>query len=320
MRFSTVKALWISSGVILAAVIAFQAGRGLFESKRFPPFLSKTKDPENNIVQISIERLFFDKITLEKNAQAWRMTSPVDYPVQDNAVKDMVQALASAVVEEKISERKDKFLDFELDQARSIRLTVRNSRGKTALDGRIGKQLSGSWDRSYFAFEGSSTAYVVKGLPRYYFEKRPNDLRSRLMFEASKERVAAVILSAGKKSVAIKRDGNVWKVGGKPAKEDKVGEIIGMFGFLEANDFAEPWETKDGLKKLGLEGRPATIAAKIETLDGKKYELLIGHKKDTMYFAKLADQPVIWKLADWKVSPLLIKEDDLRAAKTSSSN
>ncbi|MBI4668275.1 MAG: DUF4340 domain-containing protein [Elusimicrobia bacterium] len=311
MRHKTVKTLWILSGLIFAAVLLVHTGRAVLQYRRMPRFLKHTKNPAKDISQITIERFFFEKIVLDKKGDVWRMTMPEDYAVQETVLKDMTDSLASAVVEEKISERKDRFLDFELDEARGIKLTVKNVKEQMLFQGKIGKQILGSWDRSYFAFDGSSAVYVVKGLSRFSFEKRPQDIKSRLIFEAPQDKISSIAVAAKNKTLVLIKEGAVWKIRGKPVKQDKASAMAGIFTRLEANDFPEPFETAGGLKKLGLEGRPKTAQVQIKLNDGKTYEILIGEKKDTMYFAKLPENPAVWKLADWKVSPLLAKEAEL---------
>ncbi|MBI4062982.1 MAG: DUF4340 domain-containing protein [Elusimicrobia bacterium] len=312
MRSKTVKILWISAGAIFIFSLIARLGRGVFESKRLPVFIQDARHLERDLAEIRVARFPFGESVLAKQGDSWRLISPSDYPADQTSVKEMMDALKSASLEEKISQNADRLADFELDAARAIALSLKNKKGELILNGRIGKQVLGSWDRSYFSFAGSSAVYIAKGLPRYQFDKRPDELRSRLVFAAPGESLTALTLEvAPRKPIRLVKTGDSWKIAAKTVKEDKANEIFGIFSFLEANEFADAVEMAQGLKKLGLEGKPGALKAKLELAGGKKYELWIGNKKDTVYYAKLADSPTIWKLAEWKVAPLLTKETDL---------
>ncbi len=305
--------------MMLIFLLAVQVGRGVLDYKRMPAFARHTKNLAKDATTLNVERLA-EKIVLEKKDGVWTLASSQNYPAQESTVNDILAALGSAELEERVSSRSDRFADFELDDVRSIKFSAKNEAGRVLAAGRMGKQVLGSWDRSYFAPQDASAVYIVKGLPRYQLDKSAIDFKTRVILEAPKDKISSVVIHSGRTTLAIKKDGAAWKVNGKNAKEDKVADILKGLGQFEANDFAEPFEVAGGLKKLGLEKKPSEALVKILMTDGKAYELWIGEKKDTLYFAKLSDRPTIWKLGEWKVTPLKAKEADLVATASSVSS
>lgn len=316
MRSKTLVKLWIATGALLSFAVVAYFVREIRDFKRMPEFLKGVKESKD-ITALKMERLG-ETIELEKKDGQWYLVSPENYPAQENVVTEIVTALLGSELEERISTRPDRFADYELDDARSIRFWAQTAGGKTAAAGKLGKQVPGSWDRSYFSPENTSDIYIVRGLPRYSLDKRLSDFKSRLILSAPQDKISSIQIESGASRLAVRYESGSWKVNGKAAKEDKIKEIVGMFAALEANDFAEPQETALGLKKLGLEKKAKEALVRIAMTDGKSYELWIGDKKDALYFARLAGQPTIWKLAEWKVTPLKVKEKDLTAAKKAS--
>ncbi|MBI4370314.1 MAG: DUF4340 domain-containing protein [Elusimicrobia bacterium] len=317
MSSRALKYFWIAAILLFILVLAIKMGQGLWGWKAAPVFLRHVKNVEEEIVIIKLMRQQ-EKIVLEKKNGAWRLSSPEDYSVDEPSVQAMIEAAASAVVEERVTRRAEKHGELAVDQDHAIALSLKTAAGKTAVAGAIGKQLLGSWDRSYFKFDGKNDVYIIKGLPRYQFDKSLRELKSKKILEAPQGQIASIAVEHGKKYFLLKRSGENWLVNSRPAKTEAALNIVHVFTLLEANDFAGAEELGQGLKALGLGGKPKEARVKIALVNGQNFELWIGAKKDTLYFAKLAGQTSIWKLADWKVSPLKVTESDLKASKKSS--
>lgn len=305
MTSKTSRFFWIAGLLLFVFILGVKGMSRFWQAREKPVFIADTNAFEKSLTELSLEKSK-EKIVLKKKENAWRLALPEDYPTEEARVKEIIDALKGASLEDRISQRKDKLESFDLEGDRSISIEAKDDQGKTLLKGFLGKQLLGHWDRLYWRSGQGDGVYVLKGIPRYYFERTVKDFKSKLILEAPKEHVSKLELVFPKaKAYVLARDGATWKISGREAKKEKADDILNTFQRLEANDFAEPAEVALGLKKLGLEPKAKELTVKIFLSDGKAHELLIGAKKDTLYFAKLKDNPTIWKLAEWKVNPLL---------------
>ncbi|GEM_PF-7123858 len=305
MERKIVRFFWVAAIVIFILVIGGKVLQGFLSNHSRAVFLPNPKLFDQTLSELVVEKSG-EKIVFTKKGDTWALSAPENYPADGSQVQQVIDSLKSASLEDHLSSRKEKFKDFGLEGEEVIAFSAKDGTGRMLLHGFLGKQMVGQWDSVYYRGDGSDDIYVLKGLNRYLFERNSKDFRSKLILEAPKDKISKVELVYSKGSpVLLVRDGVSWKMGSKAAKEEKVNEILGAIQRLEANDFAPTLELAQGAKKLGFEPKAKTMTVKISLSDGKVFELLIGDKKDSFYYAKLKDQPAVWKLVEWKVKPLL---------------
>lgn len=303
MNAKTLKFFWLAAlGLVVLTISVKTLGQGLKKRKQ-PIFIKTGKNLKEEIHGLEIEK-FGEKIILQKKEGRWRMLEPEVYPARETSVIEIIDALARAKIGVKISSHKDKFSDFHLDQARGVAITVKDPAGKQLVKGMIGNAVAGRWDSVYFAFDGAGEIYMLEGLNRFSFERAVWEYKDRAILAVSLDQLSYLKVSYGKTQYRLDYDGKDWKVGGKPAEQKKAMEIANLFTAYEANAFPTAQELAQGLKALGLEGKPKEALVVIGLKDGARHELWIGAQKDSLYYVKLKGKETIWKVTDWKIKPL----------------
>lgn len=310
MTPKTVFGLWVASAILLAGMAGSHVFTRIGATRSRAVFLAAS-DPAGDITEISIESLT-ERILLKKRQEGWMMLSPEEYPADAATVEALIKALGSARIEDKIG-GVEKASDFDLDDARALKLTVKNKKGRTLAEGKVGKAVAGNFQRCYYWPEGSRDIYTLL-LPRYQLDLKAAVLKDRVILSVSKDKIASLEIRRGREILSVIPIADSWKINGRQGREEKVAEIITALNRLDAVDFVSASELSVGLKKFGLEKEPKTLTLTVNLTEGKSYVLLIGERRDSYYFAKLAAKPTVWRVAEWNVAPMLVPLKELTLA------
>ena len=175
MRPRTVRFFYLASLILFISVAGSRVLTYLGARKSEVMLLESIKD-SSDIAEIILQKPS-ERIVLKRVGSLWKLTEIGEALADPGVVRDMVDALFQARVEEKVSARKERASDFDLDDSHAIKLSAKDLSGVTLIQGRLGKQVTGSFDRSYFAFEGSNEIYIVK-LARYKLDQTSSALKA----------------------------------------------------------------------------------------------------------------------------------------------
>jgi len=315
MRSSTVRGLWIAAAVVLAGLGFWKMGERSLAGLGQPKFFRHTKSPAKDIREIQVARS--GEILILKRGEHWELTSPEIYKADSNQAEEAVSALAQAKLEERVSSRPEALGDFDLLGGKAIGLSVKDEKGRVLAAGRLGKVVTGSFERTYFTLEGSSEVHILR-LARYHFDRGANDWKDRVIVEIAPSDIVSLDIRKGDARSYLEVKGSSWTVNGKIANQEKARDLVNALSRFEASEFASTSEAADPAK-LGLGAKPKELSLSIRRRAGPADTLRIGALKDSMYYAQIAGKPTVWKVSEWRVRSISVKPADLEASPSKSS-
>lgn len=248
-------------------------------------------------------------VVLERRAERWHMTSPVEYIADKYASETLQRKLEELQFGDLITERKEKHLAFEVTKEKAVRVQV--SDGKASLaDFYLGKSESGF---TMFRLHGEDKVHQAVGFLRSTFDKEPRLWRDRRISSAKRDDVRQVSFATPAGTATLKRDGAKapWTVVSAPIALPKLDEAainnaLAALQSLSAHDFDDKISAKDA----GLDPPHASIALTLE--GGKSAQLLVGKKGKESYWVKAGDKPQIFTLKHYSLKALLLRPVDLK--------
>ena len=244
--------------------------------------------------------------TLQFVGREWRITSPLSTRADQNAVQNLLAEVRKMNVPESTWGGAEKHAEYELDEARALRVELFGKGGQRLSAFFIGKEDKG---QTYLRKVGDSKVYKTYGLNRAAFAKTPDAWRSKTLLSFSMADVVALDLAREGSVLRLARSSSEWKIEKPtPGKADakKVEELLRVLSNFTATDFA-PTTVK--LAEAGL-AKPA-LQVTVELKD-RKYTMLLGGKSPSgLHYAKLAVGPEIYLVAASQVQQIDKKPEDL---------
>lgn len=264
---------------------------------------------EGQIDKIEIDR-DGSTLVIEYSADKW-LIGPKQYPAAKAQVEKIAAALTDLRLYEKISSGKN-YEKYELeDKALKIRAYMK---GAVVRELTVGKQSSTS-SQAYVLLKDDPAVYLAGNFSVRDLRKPVEDLRDKEILKVSEDAMTKLsvayegsVYSLVKAERADPEDANkkigVWQFEGQntDANQDLVKAMLAKVDPLIADSFVEAYtETAPPLAELTLSAY------------GKELVLRIFEKMDdTAYVAKCSESPYYFKLAAFKVDPLLKKRDELK--------
>jgi hypothetical protein len=192
------------------------------------------------------------RVALEKNGEAWRLTEPVPWPADEEAVQRLTAGLRNLVLESEVSRRPETLDRYELDDAKAVRLTAW---GKEASPFTIslGKN-AGFTDRAYVLFGKEPAVYLASGLSRDEADLPPARWRDRRVFDRTD--IVRLRVTRGPDVLTLEKSSAGWTVNGASADLAKSDAFVSDLRTLAADDLVDP-PGSDDLKKYGLDAPSA---------------------------------------------------------------
>ncbi|MFN3966617.1 MAG: DUF4340 domain-containing protein [Endomicrobiia bacterium] len=158
------KNVFILSGILVFFILIF----GIIKLVQY------FKKPAQPRIEIFPEKITEFTISSEKGTYRFKkefdMWKINNYRCDKKLVEDFFEKVKNLKLTDIISENKDKWHEFEVDESSGIKVQLPNV---TFLIGKIGH----TWNQSYFRFADRNEIWLSKGLERYFIDKSLNDWR-----------------------------------------------------------------------------------------------------------------------------------------------
>jgi hypothetical protein len=202
-------------------------------------------DPDR-VTRLRIERHGEKPVVLERVAGSWKITSPVEYRANEQAVTAVLDALKSLQLEDVISTNPKNQGTYQVD---SMGTRVQAQEGdKTVLEIVVGKNTP-DFGHTYVRPASTQDVYRAVGVLSYNFNKRPDDWRDKAILSVNPSNVDKVVLEypKEKRQVVVARVDSTWTVAadGKPpekADSTSASQLVNSAANLTTANFATPEE------------------------------------------------------------------------------
>jgi len=276
-NFKSIVLLLLLLTALVSANMAVRFGRSDISVAGRPMLL----EPEDDVVQLVIERKGEAGTVLSCESGHWTLVSPFSGNVDEQVVLKILDLLSSPLVQDVISDAELLKLgrthgDFSLDTP-VLRLTVVTADRQeiTVLFG----SSTPSADGTYVTVSGSEGVFVVPSYALKVVDLPPDGFRRRSLVLSDAESVSAFdIRDKARANLEFVRGRDGWMVSGLRASTDKVEKFVADLCSAEARSFVWPRGSSNEsarasaslLASYGLDPESAitvSIKGKYETID-----------------------------------------------------
>ncbi len=291
----------------------------------------------DDVTAVTLERLG-QKFAFAKDDKQWKLVEPIQAPADENRVKsDILQKVADLKYVKSYpagDKGRPSAKVTGLDEPRAV---VSIKKGDTVVgEVKIGRSLPAG-KGSYLQLASSDTVYVSENDLSEEFRSKLADYRDKTVLKFDAKNVTRVTAEGMRNFELVKADDDKWVIE-SPARgradKARADRVVRPLSNLYVQDFKAddppslaPYRLHEPRFKLTVEtetevppkakpGDPDTQPADTQPSTEKKtYTLLVGGPVDTegkSFFAKLADQPWVFALAEYNFKDLTPDLAELR--------
>ena len=245
---------------------------------------------EADITRIELAHHGGETTVLEKDsAGVWKITAPVAFPVDRDAVMPLVSTLTSVASDKVVDDKPGDLSQYGLNEP-ALSVTVRFKTGKSKLIAIGDATAIGS--AFYARAEGDPHVYTLASYTKDSLDKKSADLRDRRMLTFNSDKLARVVLTARKAETEFgKNTSGDWQiVKPKPYRADvfSVDDLVRRLKDVKL----DPALSADDLKQAASTFNSAAPVATVTVTDANGSQKLEIRKtkakdeKDDKYFAR----------------------------------
>lgn len=236
----------------------------------------------DKVGEIKVSTAAGDATTLKKEGGAWKITQPMEAPASDSEVSGITSALGQVEIVRIIDENPASLNEYGLSNPR-IEIDFKAEGDKEYRKLLIGEKSPTGADL-FAKRNDEKKVFLIPATQETSFNRTTFDLRDKTLLKFEREKVDALDITAGGKTLAIAKDGGDWKIAKPVQTKADFGSVEGLVGRLQSvqmksivGDSATPAD----LKKYGLDKPEATVT------------LGLGSARATLIFGgKAADNTV----------------------------
>lgn len=254
----------------------------------------------------ALTRVVLGAVTLEKDGAQWVVSADgKKHPADEAAIGALTRTLAQLKAPDFVSERAEKLPEYELDDAKGVKVTAATAQG-VVRELVVGKGSRSGGD--YVRAAGTNDVFVTRDGLGAQVRRPVTAWRKKTVSPLRGDEVAHVeVTPAGGAKYELERDGAGWKLTGAPASfpldVDAAARLVSQLGALTAQDFFE-----------GAPAEPEAGKVRVATADRKKEAELVLHGKraDGAYALLIGGDPQGYVLPGWQAEQLLRGYEGLR--------
>jgi len=201
-----------------------------------------------------------DTIVVERGDDGWRMLEPIETGADDGAVTRLIEQVASAKAERRISgdDAHDLATYGLAGDGERARISVELDDGTKLQDIIVGRTTPVGY-QAFARVDGSPDVVVTPLIFHTGVKKTTFELRDKRLFRFADDAVAGVEIGSPDGTLTLTRDGERWRLGGPVddrADTNQVKTLVSSLTNLQALAFYDPAEVNDtatGLAEPRLE-------------------------------------------------------------------
>lgn len=255
-----------------------------------------------------------ETVELKKEDNTWWVTQPMRYPAAEKTVQSAIQKLNEMKRLSLITERPDRFADFQVTDSGATRVTIgQGSKTTTFVLGKAGPTMQ----TSYARMASSKEVWEIAGNHIGTFKRKSKDWRDKTITNVEMSAINKVVIEYPKQTINVTLVDTVWHVdAGKEqfdASKELVERLTRMIAKISAVDFA------DTLSKDAFNSAEAHIVANLTTGEIIDLRLIPKDKEGNQYFLRKDGAPADYVIYKSTASALMKKPEDFKAKAESTT-
>jgi hypothetical protein len=310
----------LRSTILLIVVLAGLGAYFYFVTSKLPEGGSDAKKQEkvfdgldaSKIDEVTVTTAAGDATTLKKENGAWQIVKPLAAKADEGEASSMTSALASAEVTRVIDENPTNLAEYGLANPR-IEIDFKAAGDKDSRKLLVGEKTP-TGGGLYAKRNGEKRVFSIGAFQDNTFNRTTFDLRDKVLLKFDREKVDAIGVAAGGKTLDIAKEGGDWKITKPVQSKADFGSVEGLIGKLQTaqmKSLVGENPSADDLKKYGLDKPDATVNL---VAGSAKTTLLVGAKApdgNTVY-ARDGSKPAVVTIESSLLDDLKKGADDYR--------
>lgn len=248
-----------------------------------------------------------ETVELKKEDNTWWVTQPMRYPAAEKTVQTAIQKLKEMKKLSLITERPDRFADFQVTDTGATRVTIgQGSKTTTFVLGKAGPTMQ----TSYARLASSKEVWEIAGNHTGTFKRKSKDWRDKTITNVEMSAINKVVIEYPKQTINVTLVDTVWRVdAGKQqfdASKELVERLTRMIAKISAVDFA------DTLSKDAFNSAEVRIIAQLTTGETIDMRLVPKDKEGNQYFLRKEGAAADYVIYKSTASALMKKPDDFK--------
>jgi uncharacterized protein DUF4340 len=247
----------------------------------------------DKIDELKVSSSAGDSTTLKKENGAWQMTQPVATKADETETSGITSALTSLEISRVVDENPSNLNDYGLSNPK-IEIDFKAAGDKDYRKLFLGEKTPTGADL-FAKRNDEKKVFLVQAFQETTFDKKPFDLRDKVLLKFDREKVDGVDVTAGGKALAFAKDGGDWKITRPVQVKGDFGSVEGLIGKLQnaaMKSIVADQPSAADLKKYGLDKPEATVNL---AAGSAKATLVVGGKAEnnTVYARDLSKSMVV---------------------------
>ena len=265
----------------------------------------------DKIEEIKVSTAAGDATTLKKEGGAWKITQPMDAQASESEVSGLTSALGQIEIVRVIDENPASLNDYGLSNPR-IEINFKAAGDKEYRKLLVGEKSPTGADL-FAKRNDEKKVFLIPATQETSFNRTTFDLRDKTLLKFEREKVDALDITAGGKTVAIAKDGGEWKMSKPVQTKADFGSVEGLVGRLQTvqmKSIVADSATPADLKTYGLDKPDATVNV---NLGSARATLFFGGKAaDNTVYARDASKPAVVTVESALLDDMKKSADDYR--------
>ena len=265
----------------------------------------------DKIDELKISTAAGDATSLKKEGGAWKITQPMGAQASESEVSGVTSALGQVEIVRIIDENPTNLNDYGLSNPR-IEIDFKASGDKDYRKLLVGEKSPTGADL-FAKRNDEKKVFLIPATQETSFNRTTFDLRDKTLLKFDREKVDALDITAGGKTLAIAKDGGDWKMSKPVQTKADFGSVEGLVGRLQSvqmKSIVADSATPADLKTYGLDKPEATVNL---NMGSARATLLFGGKTaDNTVYARDASKPAVVTVESALLDDMKKSADDYR--------
>jgi hypothetical protein len=265
----------------------------------------------DKIEELKVSTAAGDATTLKKEGGAWKITQPMEAQASESEVSGLTSALGQIEIVRVIDENPSNLNDYGLSNPR-IQIDFKAAGDKEYRRLLVGEKSPTGADL-FAKRNDEKKVFLIPATQETSLNRTTFDLRDKSLLKFEREKVDALDITAGGKTLAIAKDGGDWKISKPVQTKADFGSVEGLVGRLQSvqmKSIVADSATPADLKKYGLDKPEATVNL---GLGSARATLVFGGKAaDNTVYARDASKPAVVTVESALLDDMKKGADDYR--------
>lgn len=188
------------------------------------------------IYKIKIRRAF-SNISFEKSGENWKLTEPVNYLADQEAIYSLLASASKLKINSLVSSNPTKQTLYQVDTITGTQLKFHNL--KENIVSLIVGKMGPSYLESYIRAENSDDVYLAEGLNSWILNKEVRDWRDKTIYKTEKDSIKQLYFEFDKDKFITERIENKWVIGIDSIPSATIDNLLSTLSNFRTEDFID---------------------------------------------------------------------------------